>query len=233
MSRIMVWKCDQTGRLFEDQKKYKSHLARLARERREQRKVQIAEEIAQAWWTQAQNIEMSVVDLPKFIIDNQRYFWTEARIAASWDWDQLGKRHRGVVCPVPELAEFTEFTLRWSDSVSNTHACPRNGVTNWGGRVKLADGSPAPRGYPGWTGHATWRVKWPQEWEGVYMGSDLFRSRRCGIHTGSGGGGGWKDGYQTFGYGIDIFAADWPGMARFREKALAWQILKHKKPEAA
>jgi hypothetical protein len=224
MSRVLVWKCDSTGKLFEDQKKYKSHLAKLARQRREQRKIQIENDIAQSWWTAAQNREMSIADLPQFIIENQKHFWAEAA-RHEWDWDRVGKRHRGVVCPVPELVWFTEFNLLWSDEVSNSHTCPHNGVTNWGGREKLPDGTPAPRGYPGWTGRMEWRVKWPKEWDGTYLGSDLFKGRRCRIYSGTGGGGHYRDGCQTFGYGVEIFAADWPGLARFREKELMWRTL--------
>ena len=225
MSKILVWKCDQTGKLFEDEKKYKSHLAKLARQRREQRKIQIAEDAAQAWWTELQNREMSIDDLHALIIKEQNQFWAEAAKAEPWHWEDIGKKRRGVVMPVPKLVEFTTFDLKWSDSVSNTHSCPKGGVTNWGGDKKLSDGSPAPRGYPGWRGRMDWRIEWPKEWDGWYPGSDLFRSRRTCIHTGTGGGGGWKDGHQSFGYGIEIFASDWPGLTRFREKQFVWKTL--------
>jgi hypothetical protein len=124
--------------------------------------------------------------------------------------------------------------LRWSDSVSNSHSRPHNGVENWGGRVK-----DAPRGYPGWTGRVEWLVAWPQEFDGIYLGGDLFsrgsfRSGRQRAHTGTGGGGGMfyskkhECDVQKFSYDFRIYAADWPGMDRFREKQRMWDILNKK-----
>lgn len=229
MPRVLVWKCPHSGKLFEDEKKYKNHLSRLATQRREQRKIQIERSQAQAWWLEVQNTEMDINDLPKLIIANQKYFWAEARRSESWDWEKVGTKRNGVVMPVPELVEFTKFQLSWSDSVSNTHACPHDGVTNWGGRTKLADGSPAPHGYPGWRGRIEWRSKWPKEYQGCYPSGTLFKGKFVRIHTGTGGGGGWKDGCQYHGYDVEIFASDWPGLARHREKQLMWDILKGKK----
>ena len=216
MSVITVWKCDHTGKLFEDQAKYKSHLSRLARERRVRKSLQLVADEQQAWWDAAQNTEMSLDELKQFILNNQSKFWQEAANSQpGWCWADIGKKTRkGVVMPIPKLTEFTEFRLKWSDSVSNSHGCPKGGVTNWGGRTTLKDGSPAPRGYPGWTGRMDWRIEWPKEFDGSYPGSDLFKGRRQCIRSGSGGGGGWQDGLQSFGYGIEIFAADWTGMFR-------------------
>jgi len=226
MPRVTVWKCPHTGKLFEEEKKYKTHLNRLARERREQRKIQISKDLAKAWWLQVQDTEMDISELPEFIMVNQSRFWAEAARTEPWDWNNIGRTRKGVAMPVPKLVWFNVFDLEWSGRVSNSHACPRGGVMNWGGREKLTDGSPAPHGYPGWTGRMEWRIEWPQEWDGWYPGSNLFKGQHVCIHSGSGGGGTWKMGYQTFGYDIKIFAADWPGMARWREKQQIWDILK-------
>ena len=56
------------------------------------------------------------------------------------------------------------------------------------------------------------------------IGGDLHISGNLSI-DGTGGGGGWKDGHQSFGYGIEIFASDWPGLTRFREKQFVWKTL--------
>jgi len=227
MPRVTVWKCPHTGKLFEDERKYQTHLKRLARERHTKRKLQAELDQAQIWWTDLQNREILVADLPTLIIEHQDRFWAEAARRGSWDgWDKVGTTRRGVTCPVPRLLEFIEFRLTWSDSVSNTHACPHNGVTNWGGQDPKA-----PRGYPGWRGRIEWIVQWPREWDGFYLGSDLFKGRMVRINTGTGGGGGMKDNKKygctthSFGYDIEIFAADWPGMDRAREKELMWKIL--------
>ena len=60
MSQITVWKCDQTGKLFEDKAKYQSHLRKLARERNTKRKLTVIEAEADAWWQAAYNKEMTI-----------------------------------------------------------------------------------------------------------------------------------------------------------------------------
>jgi hypothetical protein len=221
MSQITVWKCDQTGKLFEDQTKYKSHLRKLARERATKRKLMVKDAEANAWWAQAYEREMTVDEWRQFVIDNQSRFWAEAAKTDPYDWKCVGKlsgRKKGVICPIPELLEFTTFDVRWNPAVSNSHSRPHNGVTNWGVRDPNA-----PTSYPGWSGRVEWIVRWPKEWDGVYLGSDLFRDgfgSRVRAYSGTGGGGGmrWSEKHgchvQSFGYDFRMFAADWPGMAR-------------------
>ncbi len=226
MGQILVWKCDQTGKLFEDQTKYKSHLRKLARERNEKRKLTVKEAEANAWWAEAYEREMTIQEWKQFVIDNQSRFWAEAAKHDPYDWRNVGKMSsRGknaVVCPVPRLLEFTEFRVQWNPAVSNSHSCPHNGVTCWSSR-EAEDGRP--QSYPGWSGRIEWIVAWPKEWDGVYLGGDLFsggtfRTGRQRAHTGTGGGGGMrysekhKCHIMSFGYDFRIFAADWPGMAR-------------------
>lgn len=217
MSQVLVWKCDETGKLFEDKVKYQSHLRKLARERNAKRKLTIKEAEADAWWAQAYEREMTIQEWKQFVIDNQNRFWAEAAKTDPWDWKSVGKSHRKVICPVPDLLEFTTFDVRWSPTVSNSHSRPHNGVTNWGGKDN------APRSYPGWQGRVEWIVRWPKEWDGVYLGSNLFRdghNTRTRAYSGTGGGGGmrYSEKYgchvQSFGYDFRMYAADWPGMAR-------------------
>jgi hypothetical protein len=241
MSQITVWKCDQTGKLFEDKVKYQSHLRKLARERNEKRKLAVIEAEANAWWNEAYNKEMTIQEWKQFVIANQNMFWAEAAKHDPYDWRHVGKmsgrRKNGVVCPVPELLEFTQFDVRWNPQVSNSHSCPHNGVTCWSSR-EAEDGRP--RSYPGWSGRIEWIVKWPKEWDGFYLGSDLFsggtfRTGRQRAHTGTGGGGGMrysekhKCHVQSFGYDFRIFAADWPGMARHMAKQQLVEVLQGKR----
>jgi len=225
MSQILVWKCDETGKLFEDKVKYQSHLRKLARERNTKRKLMVKEAEADAWWAQAYEREMTIDEWRQFVIDNQSRFWAEAAKTDPFDWKYVGKTHsRGknaVHCPVPELLEFTTFDVRWNPTVSNSHSRPHNGVTCWSSQ-EAKDGRP--RSYPGWSGRVEWIVRWPKEWDGIYLGSDLFRdsfgTSRVRAYSGTGGGGGmrysekYKCHVQSFGYDFRMFAADWPGMAR-------------------
>lgn len=224
--KITVWKCDHTGKLFEDHSKYKAHLRKLARERQQRRKLEVVVSEADAWWAAAYEREMSIEDFKNFIIENQDRFWQDAARSEGFSWNQVGKIHRGVVCPVPKLLEFTKFDLHWSDSVGNTHSCPHNGVTNW-----AAKDASLPTGYPGWRGAVEWIVEFPEQWRSVYLGSDLFRGRRGRCHTGTGGGrgGGYsvKHGCYTqrYGYDFSVYAADWTGMARGESKRQFAEVL--------
>ena len=223
--KITVWKCDHTGKLFEDHSKYKRHLRKLARERQQRRKMEIVVSEADAWWAAAYEREMSISEFKNFIIENQSRFWQEAARAEGYNWNRVGKSSRGVVCPVPRLLEFAKFDLVWSDSVSNTHSCPHNGVMNWGCK------DDKPTGYPGWRGRVEWIVEFPEEWSGVYLGGDLFRGQRTRCHTGTGGGGssGHNKQYnchtQQYGYDFRVYAADWTGMARGESKRQFAEVL--------
>lgn len=239
MSQILVWKCDEDGKIFEDKKKYQNHLRKLARARRTRRQLEIEETLKDRIWNELYECEQSIEQWRDMVIANQELFWAEAAKHDPYDWKVVGQTRKGVTCPVPRLLEFTEFSMRWNDGVSNSHSCPHNGVQNWGGDQKLKDGSPAPRGYPGWSGRAEWIVAWPKEFDGIYLGSDLFsggpfRTARQRAHTGTGGGGGmrWSEKHKchimSHGYDFKIFAADWPGMARYYQKRRIWEILNSK-----
>ena len=226
MAKIEVWKCDYTGKLFEDEDKYKAHLKKLSRERVVRRKIEAVASEIESFFANLQNTVRTTDELALAVIEHQEWFWKAAARYGRSDWEMVGKKSRkGVVFPVPRLVRFKTWGLKWSDWVSNSHSCPHNGVHNWGGREVMPDGTPAPRGYPGWHGRVDWEIEWPKEWEGWYLGSDLFKSNACRIHTGSGGGGGWGDGIQSFGYDFRLFAADWPKMAETVEKQKMWKAL--------
>ena len=242
MSIITAYKSDTDGKIFEDKAKYTAHLRRLARHRNAQKKLQIAEAVKDAAWAELYEREQSLDDWMQMVIDNQHLFWAEAAAGDPYDWDGVGKKvcrgKNAAVMPLPRVLKITH-QLRWSDSVSNSHACPRSGVTNWGGGAKLPDGSDAPRGYPGWQGQIEWLVEWPREFDGIYLGSDLFSrgtfsTGRQRAHTGSGGGGGghmnkeFNTWCQRPGYSFSIFASDWPGLARYYQKRQMWNTLAQK-----
>jgi hypothetical protein len=233
--QIIAWKCEADGKIFEDKKKYQNHLRKLAKVRRERRRIEVAEAERDALWAPLYEREQSLEEWRDMVIANQDLFWAEAAKQDPYDWSGVGKVRKGVAMPVPRLLEFTEFRLKWNDMVSNSHSCPHNGMTNWGGHNTERG---APRGYPGWEGRVEWIVAWPKEWAGVYLGGDLFNGLggrnggRQRAHTGTGGGGGdyydkkHKCYVQRFGYSFEMFAADWPGLARHREKMLMWKVLK-------
>lgn len=234
MSIITAYKSDTDGKIFEDKAKYQAHLRKLARHRNAQRRLQIDENLKDQIWASLYECEQSLDQWFDMVIANQDLFWAEAAAGDPYNWQNVGKKlgrgkNAGNV-PMPKVLKITH-SMRWSDSVSNSHSCPHNGVTNWCGRVEGA-----PRGYPGWTGRVDWLVEWPKEFDGIYLGSDLFSrgtfsTGRQRAHTGTGGGGGghFNKEFNTWcqrpGYSFDIFAADWPGMARYYEKRQMWKTL--------
>ena len=230
---ITAYKSEADGKIFEDKKKYQNHLRKLARVRRTRRQLEINEALQNAMWNELYEREQSIEDWAVMVINQQDLFWAEAAKGDPHDWSVVGKTYKGVVCPVPRLLEFTEFSLRWNDHVSNSHSCPHDGVQNF---MRHDD---KPTGYPGWSGRVEWMVAWPKEWDGHYLGGDLFaagtfRTGRQRAHTGTGGGGGmrWNEDHKcyvmTHGYDFKIFAADWPGMARYYEKRRMWKTLSNK-----
>jgi hypothetical protein len=97
--------------------------------------------------------------------------------------------------------KITYIDARWSESVSNSHSCPRGGKTNWG---HLRED--APRGYPGWAGRIEFETS-----HDVGFCSEVFRY--LGINTGTGGGFScaWR-----YGYDLKMFATDWPNLTAAR-----------------
>lgn len=236
---ITAYKSEADGKIFEDKSKYQAHLRKLARHRLAQKKLTIAEAEKDAAWAELYEREQSIDDWCQMVIDNQHLFWAEAALGDPYDWQNVGKKiGRGKNAgnlPMPRVLKITH-TLRWDDSVSNSHSCPHNGVTCWSSN-EAKDGRP--RGYPGWGGHIEWLVEWPKEFDGIYLGSDLFskgtfRSGRQRAHTGTGGGGGghFNKEFNTWcqrpSYDFKLFAADWPGLARYHQKREMWKTLSNK-----
>ena len=240
MVQIVAWKSEADGKIFEDKSKYQAHLRMLARHRLAQRKLKIAESAKDALWAELYEREQSIDDWMQMVIDYQELFWAEAALGDPYDWQNVGKKlgrgKNAQVMPMPRVLKITH-QLRWSDMVSNSHSCPVGGVQCWSSR-EAEDGRP--RGYPGWQGRIDWLVEWPKEFDGIYLGSDLFsrgtfQSGRQRAHTGTGGGAGghFNKEFNTWcqrpSYDFRIYASDWPGMARYYEKRRMWNTLSNQK----
>jgi len=235
--QIICWKSETDGKIFEDKHKYQLHLRKLARHRLAQRRLTIDEAEKDAIWAELYEREQSIEQWAQMVIDYQHLFWAEAAKGDPYDWERVGKKiGRGkdaIVMPCPKLLRIVT-NLRWSDSVSNSHSCPHDGKTNWGGH-ETKNG--VPTGYPGWQGSVTWIAEWPKELDGIYLASDLFakgtfRTGRQRANTGTGGGGGghFNKEFNTYcqqpSYDFKLFASDWPGLARYHEKQKMWNVLK-------
>jgi hypothetical protein len=233
---ITAYKSEADGKIFEDKTKYQAHLRKLARHRLEQRKLQIAEAEKDAIWAELYEREQSLEQWAQMVIDNQHLFWAEAAKGEPADWSRVGKKigrgKNAIVMPCPKLLKL-DLRMTWDNCVSNSHSCPHDGKTNWGG-YETKNG--VPTGYPGWQGSVSWIAAWPKELDGMYLASDLFsrgtfRTGRQRANTGSGGGGGgqFNKEFNTWvhrpGYEFRIYASDWPGMARYYEKRRMWDTI--------
>jgi hypothetical protein len=216
MSVITAYKCDTTGKLFEDKAKYQKHIRKVAHERRNQRKIDAAHKTEMQWWhDNFYNRVKSLAQLQAAILHHSDVF--AARGVKNY---YSGIRDK--LKPAP-IIKFKEFGIRYSELVSNTLRCPHDGVTNWDGRVK-----DAPREYPGWHGHFEYTVQSYKGQAHSYPGgSAMWEGTR--IHTGTGGGGSNFEEkalfQQSFGYSLSLFASDWPLMAAEYEKAKMMKIL--------
>lgn len=235
MTQIIAWKCDITGDIFEDQTLYKKHVRKVSAELRKKAKKDAETQERAAMWNDIRSSITTVDDLCQFIIDKQELFWLDSKESdhAYYGLRGVGKLIRnGRKMPMPKLVTFKEFRLTWSTRVSNSHSCPVGGVTNWGGQTVI-DGQPAPRGYPGWHGRVTWVVEFPDGFSGWTPGSALFKGKNIRIHTPSGGAGrSCGENRQEFGYYIEIFAADWPGLYR-KEMEKQWIANENRKKQQA
>jgi hypothetical protein len=115
--------------------------------------------------------------------------------------------------------------LTFSESVSNSHNCPINGITNWHRNKDL------PLGYPGWYGRWTFEISKADDLKlykkGITFLSDIFHAgykwkksksffSLSGINIGGGGGGGQGGTYEIF-----IYLEDFPHlMGKWRTKQL-------------
>lgn len=187
---VTAYSCPWTGRLFGKKKDYVAYLRVLRTDRMHKRIRENAytRKLEDLWNRPSfEDIVGWINRNPDFILENGlRSGCSDRQINAIRDTYWL---------------RITYLTLDWSDSVSNSHSCPHDGVTNWGGRDTYGDGMPKPKGYPGWSGRIEWETS-----HDIRFGWGLMRSLR--IHTGTGGG----VAGNRFGYEVKLFESDWPGL---------------------
>lgn len=210
MPKIIAWQCPHTKELFADKKLYQTHLRKLGRERQYERRQQALKDAKLKVFSDIRNTVLDFKDLRTAILNKQEVFIRNGR-------DREWGGHRSN--PDLRLVDIELVDMRFSYHVSNTHSCPFNGVTNWGGNVKLKDGTPAPRSYPGWKGNLWIALSH----EPAFFGSEIFEG--TGIHTGTGGATGNVKGYTNtycLQWDVKLFLDDWSGLS----KQLTWEQLK-------
>ncbi len=200
-----AFQCPWTNKIFTAKKDYVSHLRKLR-----------SDHIHAA-------IRRSIVDRQHENLRSQQSFedligWIETHPEFFFD-NAVGRRGDGRQDRIAAYRDkfwirVTYLDIQWSSSISNTHSCPRGGVTNWGGRDTWPDGTTKPRGYPGWGGRIEYQLS-----HDLGFGSDVLRG--TGIHTGTGGG--TSDNRQ--GYDVKFFDTDWPGIAESARNSRVLTVL--------
>lgn len=201
MPIVCVWKCPQTGKLFEDKSKYIKHLRSLGIERRIQRQKKV---YRNQWDNLVQ--ELNSLSTAQEIAD-----WIESH---SKDLLINALNHNTFRTKVPKfINEFkikvTGFNLKYNPAISCYHSAPRGHRTNWNQNSKHN-----PTHFPGWTAH----LEFGFSHDIPTFFSDVFRN--TGIHTGTGST--WTnfehDGikYQGLHSYVTLWADDWPGLKVYR-----------------
>lgn len=191
-----AYRCPWTNRVFGSKSGYVNHLRAL---RRDHIHAAVRQRIAERLHDDLRN-QPTFDDVIAWIGNHPEFFFDMTAAGRS-----EGRQDRIAAYRDKFWIRITYLDLQWTDSASNTHACPRGGRTNWGGRGMDVDGKPLPRGYPGWTGRIEYRMSHD-------LGFGSTPMRNVGIHTGTGGS--IRD--HRYGYGVTIFEADWPGLANRR-----------------
>lgn len=203
-----AYRCPWTRKVFGTKRDYATHLKNLRQNYMHQR----VRETARArkrldLWNQPtfQDIINWIEMNPEFMYDN----------GVREGWLREGsEKYRDKF-----WIKITYVDVQWTANASNSHACPRGGVTNWGSREPNK-----PTGYPGFTGRIEYQLS-----HDIGFGSDVVRG--LGIHTGTGGG----IGENRFGYSVTFFDADWPGLVNSRTMELLadrnWRNVKIGEPK--
>lgn len=187
------FQCPWTGKIFGAKKAYVNHLRtirqdRIYRQIRNRRHQAILDEFNNQPSFDA--IRRWVELHPEFFFDIGLRHGFSSRAANA-------EKHRKDF-----WIKITHLDVAYSTSVSNSHSCPRGGVTCWSSH-EAKDGRP--RGYPGWSGRIELEMSHDLGW-----GGDVLKG--TGIHTGSGG----STNGRNYGYDVKFFESDWPGLSKAR-----------------
>jgi len=200
MPQIIAWQCANTKKVFVEKDDYTKHLRKLANERRKDKRYADLKTNFYNWLTAEKENIHSVTEIASWVLLNQKKLMDASNAL------KIGTFTNDKYFDDDEFIKFMLVDMRYSQSVSNTHSCPHNGVQNWRGDTKLKDGTPAPNGYPGWAGNIKGALSRNKNRMGSYPYDNILKLIR--LHTGTGGGGN-----ESWGYDCKIFLADWPGLS--------------------
>ena len=204
--KVQVRKCRFTGKIFEetDLLKYKKHLLALRKEMAHTRYLNKVRKEFSTWLQNEKQQIKDIDDILPWFLKNQKYIMSAYE---SMNNDKFRKLYD------TDVFENLSLNARYSDRVSNSHRCPANGVTNFFRKDNL------PLGYRGYSGHLTGCLIREEKNKNSYPVSSVLTF--IGIQTGTGGGGN-----ESWGYHVEIFLDDWPGIAEELEGKMIVDKLK-------
>ena len=167
MAKVTAYLCEDTGQLFLEESDYKKHRRQVsAKKRKDAERIESKNKLESYFDNVRKNIK-SFEDLALYVETNYfdilKMFVDADKKAVNLDFSFDGGRIKSIIKDaelflstndtlIPYLSfeqrdvVFDNVSSRIAQTfkISNSHDCPRSGVTNWGGRVP-----DAPRGYPG------------------------------------------------------------------------------------
>lgn len=203
--KVKAFQCPWTDKIFSKKADYVKHLKNLRETRMHTiARQRISNKVKQDLWNQP-----TFGDVINWVSIHPEFMFN-LFLNQEWEMDKKYKeKYRNTF-----MVEITYLNLRWSDSCSNTHKKPHNGVTNWDGRELLPNGLTAPRGYAGWRGDIEFKTNCD-----MTNGSRVFSDLR--INTGTGGA---RNDHQ-WGFDVTFFADDWPELYKEQKHAMAEDLI--------
>lgn len=193
MTQILAWKCDHSGRLFETKQEYIKHLKKHGR-------INIIKRKKKKYLSEALKIVKSAKDtkdLENKTVEAINHYYSL--------WKIKGK------------IKIQYYKIRYYKECSNSHNCPRGGVTNW---YRHSD---KPTSYPGLKGNI--KITISNRYQDAINTKRLsmdFDScclelncllKILGVKIGSGGS---SDGVN-YNYSITLFESDFRELGEFKE----------------
>ncbi len=131
----------------------------------------------------------------------------------------IGKLSGGKIVGVGVTFHYINYNVM----LSNSHSCPLNGVTNWGGKEDK------PKGYPGYSGSFKFvqQLKGKQDSYPKRAYDDQYNSYILGVNTGTGNGnetGGFSGSFSIF---IDDFPLIKERIQKFKESCDGYALHFH------
>jgi len=200
---VTAFSCPWTNKIFGTKSSYVKHLRELRTTRMHRRIREMAwnRKLMDLWSQPTFESVINWIEVnPDFMFDNAMKHGWPRRI------DEKKRKDFWI--------KITYLNIEWYDSVSNTHSCPRGGVTNWGGREYWPDKTPKPTGYPGWHGRIEYQLSHD-------IGFDTASMKSLGIHTGTGGG----TSKNVYGFDVKFFDADWAGISEATRNSRVLDVL--------